>query len=59
MTEENQRDEAPQNGQSDDQQDPAWEGFKDYVRKIASVPKDKLDEKLAEERREKKEKRAG
>ena len=39
--------------------DPNWEGFKDYVKKIAAVPKEELDKKLAEERREKKEKRAG
>lgn len=41
------------------EQDPAWEGFKDYVKKMAQVPKEELDEKLAEEKQEKKEKRAG
>ncbi len=39
-------------------QDPEWEGFKDYVKKMAQVPKEELDEKLAEEKREKQGKRA-
>lgn len=40
--------------------DPQWEKFKNVVRKIAQIPKEELDEKPAEEKREKKEeKRAG
>ena len=41
------------------ERDPQWEHFKDVVRRIAQVPKEELDEKLAEEKREKEEKRAG
>jgi hypothetical protein len=41
------------------QRDPEWEGFKSFVKKMAQVPKEELDEKLAEEKQEKKEKRAG
>jgi hypothetical protein len=54
MAEENQKDET-QNGE----RDPQWEKFKDVVRKTAQVPKEELDEKLAEHEWEKKEKRAG
>jgi hypothetical protein len=39
--------------------DPEWEGFKDYVRKISQVPKEELDERLAEWERRRKEKRTG
>ncbi len=49
------KDEAQKN-----ERDTQWEGFKNYVRKMAQVPKEELDEKLAEEKREKKEeKRVG
>lgn len=33
--------------------------FEDFVKKIAAVPKEELNEKLAQEKREKKERRAG
>lgn len=46
-------------GQRDDRGS-QWESFRDFVKKIAAVPKEELNEKLAEEKREKKEeKRAG
>jgi len=54
MAEEKPQDESPKNKQDSD-----WEDFKDFVKKIAQVPKGELDEKLAEREREKKEKRAG
>ena len=39
--------------------DPNWEGFKDYVRRMSQIPKEELDERLAEWERRKKKKRAG
>jgi hypothetical protein len=38
-----------------EKQDSNWEGFRDYVKKIASVSKKELGERLAEEKREKEE----
>ena len=54
VTAEQNKDDARKN-----ERDPQWEGFKDYVKKMAAVPKEELDEKLAEEKREREEKRAG
>lgn len=52
--------EKPNGEVQENERDPNWEGFKDYVKKMAAVPKEELDEKLAEEKREKKEEnRAG
>jgi hypothetical protein len=42
-----------------DERNPEWERFDAFVKKIAAVPKEEVDEKRAEEKREKKEKRAG
>lgn len=56
MTEDNRNGETQRDEQD---RDSNWEGFKDYVKKMAAVPKEELDEKLAEEKREKEEKRAG
>lgn len=56
MAERNQKDEAQKRNRDDT--DPQWEGFKDYVRKVSQVPKEELDERLAEWERRKK-KRAG
>jgi hypothetical protein len=50
--------EKPKGESREDRQDPEWENFKDFVKKIGQVPKEELDEKLAERKREKKEKRA-
>jgi hypothetical protein len=51
MTEDNQNGKTQRDEQS---ADPNWQGFKDYVKKVAAVPKEELDEKLAEEKRRKK-----
>ncbi len=59
MTEDNRKGETQRDERNRDEADPQWEGFKDYVKKMTRVPKEELDEKLAEERREKEEKRAG
>ncbi|MCA1716883.1 MAG: hypothetical protein LC781_08555 [Actinobacteria bacterium] len=59
MIEDNHNGETQRDERNRDERDPDWEGFKDYVKKMAAVPKEELDEKLAEEKREKEEKRAG
>ncbi len=41
-----------------DKSDPQWDRFKDFVKNIAAVPKEEVDELRAEHEREKKEKRA-
>jgi hypothetical protein len=53
MAEQN-KDEAQKN-----ERDSNWEGFKGYVKKMSQVPKEELDERLAEWERRRKEKRAG
>lgn len=50
--------EKPNGESQEDAPGPQWEHFKDVVRRIAAVPKEELDEKLAEEKREKEEKQA-
>lgn len=47
------------NGRRQNVQPTPFEKFEDFVRKIAAVPKEELNEKLAEDEREKKERRAG
>jgi hypothetical protein len=59
MIEESRRSEAQSSERNGDHQDPRWEDFKVYVKKIAAVPKEELDEKLDIERREKERNRAG
>ena len=54
MAEGARKDEA----RTDEQQRP-FKTFEDFVKKLAAVPKEELNEKLAEREREKKEKRAG
>jgi hypothetical protein len=55
MAERKSNDEAERDARNRNDTDPQWESFKDYVKNLAQVPK----EVLAEEKREKKEKRAG
>jgi len=57
MAEHKPKDE-PQKRNRDDT-DPEWEGFEDYVKKVAQVPKEELNELLAKRQREKKGKQAG
>ncbi len=59
MTEDNHNGEAQGDDRNRDERDTNWEGFKDYVKKMMAVPKEELDEKLADEKREKEGKRAG
>jgi hypothetical protein len=59
MAEEKPNSEPQKGERSHDGTDPGWEHFKDTLKKLAQVPKEELDEKLAKEKREKKEKRAG
>ncbi len=55
MAEGTRKDEARRDGQPT-----PFRKFEDFVRKMAAVPKEELNEKLAEEKRDKKEeKRAG
>ncbi len=55
MAQDTQKDESHQlNGQPT-----PFQKFEDFVKKIAAVPKKELDEKLAEEKREREETRAG
>jgi hypothetical protein len=58
MAEGTRQDEAPAGGPGrsprSNGQDTPFQRFEDFVRKIAAVPKEELDEKLAEEKREKK-----
>ena len=54
----NRQDEA-QRDEPNGNRNTQWEGFKDFVKKIAAVPKAEVDELKAEQEREKKEKRAG
>ncbi len=42
-----------------EEDNPEFKSFQQLLKQAVSVPKEKVDEKLAEERREKKEKRAG
>lgn len=56
---EQHKDEAHKDEQERNGENPEYENFQDTLKKVLSVPKEKLDEKLAEEKREKKEKRAG
>lgn len=53
MVEEKPKDEAQRDEQGRDETDPEWEHFKDALKKLAQVPKEELNEKLAEEKREK------
>ena len=54
MAEGTRRDEARRDG------DPMpFRKFEDFVKKMAAVPKEELNEKLTEEQREKQRKRAG
>ena len=57
MSGESQQKEAQKDEQN--HTDPNWEGFKDYVKKIASVPKEELDERLVEWEQRRRKKRAG
>ncbi len=50
MAEKKLKDEARNDERNRDDADPDWKGFKDYVKKIAAVPKEELDEKVAQER---------
>ena len=49
MTEANSKDEA----QKSERDSAEWERFKDFAKKIVQVPKEELDEKLAEYERDK------
>ena len=60
MAEEKPKDEPSKDERNRDDTDPDWEGFRDYVKRIAAVPKEELNKKLAKEKRGKEEeKRAG
>ncbi len=43
----------PKDERDRDERNGSFENFKDFVKKIAQVPKEELNEKLAEEKREK------
>ena len=49
----------PKRNGKKDEPNPEYENFQDTLKKVLSVPKEKVDEKLAEEKREREEKRAG
>ncbi len=51
--------EKPNGEAQENERDSNWEGFKDYVKKMSQVPKEELDERLAEWERRRKGKRAG
>lgn len=50
---------APKDEAQRNEQPTPFQKFEDFVRKIAAVPKEEVDEKRAEYEREKKEKRMG
>ena len=52
-------DEKPKRDRDPDERNEEFERFEDFVKKMAAVPKEELNEKLAEEKREKRERRAG
>lgn len=54
MVEGTRKDEARRDGQHT-----PFRKFEDFVKKMAAVPKEELNQKLAEEKREKQGKRAG
>ncbi len=51
--------EKPKRDRNPDERNEEFERFGDFVKKIAQVPKEELNEKLAKEKREREEKRAG
>lgn len=53
MAQETRKDQAQRN-----EQPTPFQKFEDFVKKIAAVPKGELNEKLAEEKREKRQRRA-
>ncbi len=57
MAEEKPKDQAQKDERNRDDADPEWEDFKDFVKKMAQVPKEELNEKLAEREREKRERK--
>ncbi|MCA1717905.1 MAG: hypothetical protein LC781_14165 [Actinobacteria bacterium] len=59
MTEENRKDEAHKDEQDHNGENPEYENFQETLKQVLSVPKEELDKKRAEEKRQKKEKRAG
>ncbi len=59
MTEDTQKGHIRTDGRRQNVQSTPFEKFEDFVKKIAAVPKDELNEKLAEDERKKKERRAG
>jgi len=52
-------DEKPKDDQKPDDENPAWERFRVFVKKVAAVPKEEADEKRREYERERDDKRAG
>ncbi len=52
-------DEKPKRDRNPDERNEEFERFEDFVKKMAAVPKEELNEKLAEEKRERERKRAG
>jgi hypothetical protein len=54
MTEENPKDEAQKDKDRIRKRNPEWERLEEFVKKIAQVPKQELDEKRAEYKRKKK-----
>ncbi len=59
MAEENPKDNARTGEPGRDKEKTSLEQFDDLMTKLLAVPKEELDEKLAEEKREKQGKRAG